>query len=122
IGKTIAYPQFTSGHYFFYYYSKKYNLPVDKIKIKVVPAPETVAAMARGDIDAFFLWEPWPTKAMQLVPGAHMMAWAKDEGLNFSVYIYYSEGLVKDHERALAVTRSLIDATEFCAANPAEAA
>lgn len=122
IGKTIAYPQFTSGHYFFYYYSRKYNLPLDKIKVKVVPAPETVAAMARGDIDAFFLWEPWPTKAMQLVKGAHMLAWAKDEGLNFKVYIYYSEGLVNDRERALAVTRALIEATDYCAANPSEAA
>lgn len=122
IGKTIAYPQFTSGHYFFYYYSNKYHLPMDKIKVKVIPAPETVAAMDRGDIDAFFLWEPWPTKAMQLVKGAHMLAWAKDVGLNFSVYIYYSEGLVNDRERALAVTRALIDATEFCAANPGEAA
>jgi ABC-type nitrate/sulfonate/bicarbonate transport system substrate-binding protein len=122
IGKTIAYPKFTSGHYLFYYYTNKYKLPSDKIKVKVVPAPETVAAMARGDIDAFFLWEPWPTKAMQLVPGAHMLMWAKDEGLDFPVYIYYSQGLVKDEERALAVTRALIDATDFCAAHPEEAA
>jgi NitT/TauT family transport system substrate-binding protein len=122
IGKTIAYPNFSSGHFFFDYYATKYKLPLDKIKVKVVPAPETVVAMDRGDIDAFFLWEPWPTKARELVKGAHVMAWGKDEGLNFSVYIYFSEGLVKDPERARAVMRTLIESTEYCAANPGEAA
>lgn len=122
IGKTISFPPYSGGHYFFYKYSLKHNLPLDQIKVKTVAAPETVPAMARGDIDAFFLWEPWPTKALGLVKGARIMAWGKDEGLNFADYVFFSQSLVNDRERAEAVTRALIDATDYCAANPDEAA
>lgn len=122
IGKTVAFPPYSGGHYFFYMYSLKHNLPLDRIKVKTIAAPETIPALARGDIDAFFLWEPWPTKALELVSGAHIMAWGKDESLNFVDYVYFSQSLVNDRDRALAVTRSLIEATDYCAANPAEAA
>ena len=34
IGRTVAYPRATGGHLYFMRYVKKYNLPVDKIKVK----------------------------------------------------------------------------------------
>ena len=62
IGRTVAYPRATGGHLYFMRYVKKYNLPVDKIKVKFLQAPEMVAALERRDIDAFFLWEPCSTR------------------------------------------------------------
>ena len=65
---------------------RKYNLPLDKIKVKILQAPEMVAALERRDIDAFFLWEPWLAKASQLVEGAHVLARSGDDDvyiLNF---------------------------------------
>jgi ABC-type nitrate/sulfonate/bicarbonate transport system substrate-binding protein len=50
------------------------------------------------------------------------MAWGRDEGLNFTDYVFYSEALVNDRERALAVMRSLIEAADYCAREPAETA
>ena len=84
IGRTVAYPRATGGHLYFMRYVKKYNLPVDKIKVKLMQAPEMVAALERRDIDAFFLWEPWLDKAAQLVQGAKVLAGSGDDGVSRS--------------------------------------
>ena len=81
IGKTVGYPSASAGHYYFGRYAKKYKLPVDQIKVKFLQAPEMVAALEREDIDAFFLWEPWHTKAAALVTGAHVLARSGDDGV-----------------------------------------
>jgi hypothetical protein len=69
VGKTVGYPRASAGHYYFGRYVKKYGLPADQIKVKFLQAPEMVAALERRDIDAFFLWEPWHTKAVALGHG-----------------------------------------------------
>src|SRR5437870_13537637 len=66
IGRTVAYPRATGGPLYFIRYMKKYNLPMHKIKVKLLQAPEMVAAVERRDIDAFFLWQPWLDKTAQL--------------------------------------------------------
>uniref|UniRef100_UPI003100C459 ABC transporter substrate-binding protein n=1 Tax=Neorhizobium sp. EC2-8 TaxID=3129230 RepID=UPI003100C459 len=40
---------------------------IDPSSVKMVPAgpPELPALFARGDIDAFFVWEPWPGLAIK---------------------------------------------------------
>ena len=123
VGKTIGFPRASGGHYYFGRYAKKYKLPMDKIKVKNLQAPEMVAALERRDIDAFFLWEPWHTKAVQLVKGAHVLARSGDDDVyTLTVYNYYSEGLVNDPPRAVAATRALIEATDYCASQQDDAA
>jgi len=102
---------------------KKYNLPMDKIKVKLLQAPEMVAALERRDIDAFFLWQPWLDKAAQLVQGARVLARSGDDGVFIlTSYDYYSQGLIDDPPRAVAATRALMEATDFCTTDPDEAA
>jgi taurine transport system substrate-binding protein len=123
IGRTVAYPRATGGHLYFIRYVKKYNLPVDKIKVKLLQAPEMVAALERRDIDAFFLWQPWLDKAAQLVQGARVLARSGDDNVFIlTSYDYYSQGLIDDPPRAVAATRALIEATDFCATDLDEAA
>jgi taurine transport system substrate-binding protein len=123
IGRTVGYPRATGGHLYFMNYIRKYNLPLDKIKVKTLQAPEMVAALERRDIDAFFLWEPWLTKASQLVEGAHVLARSGDDNVYIlTSYNYYSQGLIDDHPRAVAATKALVEATDFCATNLDEAA
>jgi len=123
IGRTVAYPRATGGHLYFIRYMKKYNLPVDKIKVKLLQAPEMVAALERRDIDAFFLWQPWLDKAAQLVQGARVLARSGDDGVFIlTSYDYYSQGLIDDPPRAAAATRALMEATDFCTTDPDEAA
>jgi taurine transport system substrate-binding protein len=123
VGKTVGYPRASAGHYFFGRYVKKYKLPMDKIKVKFLQAPEMVAALERRDIDAFFLWEPWHTKAVELVNGAHVLARSGDDDVYvLTAYTYYSEGLVNDRPRAVAATQALIEATDYCASHQDDAA
>jgi len=123
ISRTIGYPRASGGHLYFINYARKYNLPVDKIKVKTLQAPEMVAALERRDIDAFFLWEPWLTKAAELVKGAHVMARSGDDNVYIlTSYNYYSQGLLDDRPRAVAATKALMEAADFCASNPDEAA
>jgi taurine transport system substrate-binding protein len=123
IGRTVGYPRATGGHLYFMNYVRKYNLPLDKIKVKTLQAPEMVAALERRDIDAFFLWEPWLTKASQLVEGAHVLARSGDDNVYvLTSYNYFSQGLMDDHPRAIAATKALVEATDFCATHPDEAA
>ncbi|PYM12319.1 MAG: hypothetical protein DMD81_24315 [Candidatus Rokuibacteriota bacterium] len=123
IGKTVGFPRASGGHYYFGRYTKKYKLAADKIKVKFLQAPEMVAALERRDIDAFFLWEPWHTKAVQLVKGAHVLARSGDDDVYvLTVYNYYSEGLINDPPRAIAATKALIEATDYCATQQDDAA
>jgi len=123
IGKTVGFPRASGGHYYFGRYIKKYNLPKDQIKVKNLQAPEMVAALERRDIDAFFLWEPWHTKAIQLVQGTHVLARSGDDDVYIlTSYNYYSQGLIDDPPRAVEATQALIEATEYCATNQEEAA
>jgi len=123
VGKTVGFPRASGGHYYFGRYVKHYKLPVDKIKVKNLQAPEMVAALERRDIDAFFLWEPWHTKATQLVQGAHVLARSGDDNVYIlTSYNYYSHGLIEDQPRAVAATRALIEATEYCATHQEDAA
>ena len=123
IGKTVGFPRASGGHYYFGRYIKKYNLPKDQIKVKNLQAPEMVAALERRDIDAFFLWEPWHTKAIQLVQGTHVLARSGDDDVYIlTSYNYYSQGLIDDLPRAVAATQALMEATEYCATNQEEAA
>ena len=122
IGKTVSFPKYSSGQFLFNRYVKAHNLPIDKIKTVQIAAPEMVAALSRGDIDAFFCWQPWPDKALQLVKGAHVLAWARDLNTSFGTMNYYSKALVEYYELAVAVTKGLIDATDFCQHEPEKTA
>ena len=122
-GKIVGFPRASGGHYYFGRYVKKHRLPADRIKVKNLQAPEMVAALERHDIDAFFLWEPWLTKAVQLVEGAHVLARSGDDNVYvLTLYNYYSQGLINDVPRAVAATRALVEATDYCATHQEDAA
>jgi NitT/TauT family transport system substrate-binding protein len=43
---------------------KNENVPFTKIKVLVLKPPEMIAALDKGEIDAFIAWEPYPAKAV----------------------------------------------------------
>lgn len=112
-GKTVAFPRLTSGHYFFEHFLNHYGLDPDKINIRTVPTAESVAALERGDIDAFFLWEPWNTRAATLVKGARTFAVSKDVGLDFVMYLYFSQGLVDSPDVAERALKAVMDTADW---------
>ena len=53
----------------------------DAVELVSIGAPEWIPALERGDIAAFFGWEPWVTKAQQIVDGAHVLHDGGEDGL-----------------------------------------
>ncbi len=124
VGKKIGYFKVSPGEQFFELYFKKHGLDPKGATLVHIAPPEWIPALARGDIDAFFGWEPWLTKLPTAVPGAHVLARSGDNN------VYTMEfGLVMDQaflaerpavaERALAAVK---DAIDFINAQPKAAA
>jgi NitT/TauT family transport system substrate-binding protein len=124
VGKKIGYFRVSPGEQFFEEYFKKHGLDPKGASLLHIAPPEWLPALARGDIDAFFGWEPWLTKLPAVVPNGHVLARSGDNN------VYTMEfGLVMDKafiaqkpavaERALAAVK---DAVEFIRSNPKETA
>lgn len=121
-GKTVAFPKLTSGHYFYERFLNYHELDAEKIDVRTVPTAESIAAIERGDIDAFFLWEPWNTRAATLVDGARTFAVSKDIGLDFVMYIYFSQGLVDNLDVAERTLKAMMETADWIQENKDEAA
>jgi NitT/TauT family transport system substrate-binding protein len=93
---------------------------IDKLKLNPadytvvhVEAPEMVAALERGNIDAYAVWEPWVTRGLAAVKNTRVL---KDqEGiLEQGVYIYMNLGWAKKNPApAEGFVRALVEATEI---------
>jgi len=124
VGKKIGYFKVSPGEVFFERYFKKHGLDPKGTTLLHIAPPEWLPALARGDIDAFFGWEPWLTKLPSVVPNGHVLARSGDDN------VYRMEfGLVMDKaflaqrpavaERALAAVK---DAVDFINSHPKETA
>ncbi len=78
-----------------------------------VEAPEMLAALERGDIDAFAVWEPWPTRTLMAVKGSKVLATA--EGIYNNInFIYMNRGWIeKNKDTAIKFMRALCEANDL---------
>jgi NitT/TauT family transport system substrate-binding protein len=100
---------------------KKYG--IDPASVQFVPSgpPELPALLARGDIDAFFAWEPWPGIAIK--QGAKTIATSGDVGYSYTMWLAAGGAwLEKNTTAAKAVVAAMVDANKQIAADPAQAA
>lgn len=76
-GKTIATRVGSSGSHFIWAFLRKHGMTEKDVKVLNLDGPAMVAALDRGDIDGFFLWAPYPQRALE-VSGAkvHLLATA----------------------------------------------
>jgi NitT/TauT family transport system substrate-binding protein len=102
---------------------------VDKLKLNPadytivnVEAPEMVAALERGNIDAFAVWEPWPTRALRAIPGTKILL--NNEPIQIvRNFIYMNKAWAQANQEATTrFLRALIEATASIESNPAQAA
>jgi ABC-type nitrate/sulfonate/bicarbonate transport system substrate-binding protein len=92
---------------------KKLNLDPKDYTIVQVEAPEMIAALDRGNIDAFVSWEPWLTRAVGAIPNTKVLQTSRGI-MSPRVYIYLNKGWAdKNQEAAVAFVRSLTQATEL---------
>jgi ABC-type nitrate/sulfonate/bicarbonate transport system substrate-binding protein len=86
--------------------------PADYTQVNV-EAPEMLAAIERGDIDAFAVWEPWPTRTLMSVKGTKVLATAEGVYNNIN-FIYMNRGWIEQN-RATAekFIRALCEANDI---------
>lgn len=121
-GKKIGVARGTGSETFWNAVIKAKKLNPSDYEIVNVEAPEMVAAIERGNIDAFAIWEPWPTRAMQAVKGTQIIATNETIFTNHN-FIYMNKSWIAENEdTSKRFVTSLLEATDFIKANPDKAA
>lgn len=121
-GKIVGIPGKASGaNLFFDLAMKKYEIDPASITFKYLQAPESVAALERGDIDAVAIWEPWPTRAIATVPHIKVIVRSGPDLFPLTQYTYFSQRMVDDPQLAEAALRAIVAAADWIPLNFDEA-
>ncbi len=122
-GKAIGVQRGSGGNYHMVWFLERNKIPQDKVEPKYMAAPDQIAALARGDIAAFFSWEPFLSKAASDVPGAKVFSRSMEDGLSFAGNVVMREDLAKNNKPvAIRIVKGLIAASDWISANVDEAA
>ncbi|MBV6273118.1 ABC transporter substrate-binding protein [Alcaligenaceae bacterium CGII-47] len=99
---------------------KQYGMDPSQIEwVKAAP-PEFPALLARGDVDAYFLWEPWPTRALSV--GGTILLNSGDVGYTYNMLAASTKGwLDANPDQARAIVRALNQACVDIRADPEKA-
>src|SRR6266545_5263635 len=121
-GKKVGVARGSGGEVFWLAMLDKLKLNPADYTVVNVEAPEMVAALERGNIDAYAVWEPWVTRGLAAVKNTKVL---KDqEGiLEQGVYIYMNLGWIrKNPAQAESFMRALVEATDIINKNRKRAA
>jgi NitT/TauT family transport system substrate-binding protein len=111
-GKKVGIARGSGGEVFWLAMIAKLKLNPADYTVVNVEAPEMVAALERGNIDAYAVWEPWVTRGLAAVKNTKVL---KDqEGiLEQGVFIYMNQGWIKKNPAAaVSFVGALADATD----------
>ena len=111
-GKKIGVARGSGGEVFWLALIDKLKLNAADYTVVNVEAPEMVAALERGNIDAYAVWEPWVTRGLAAVKNTKIL---KDQEniLEQGVYIYMNLGWIKKNpEQAEGFVKALVEATD----------
>ena len=111
-GKKVGVARGSGAEVFWLAMIEKLKLNPADYTVVNVEAPEMVAALERGNIDAYAVWEPWVTRGLAAVKNTKVL---KDqEGiLEQGVYIYMNLGWIrKNPAHAESFMRALVEATD----------
>jgi ABC-type nitrate/sulfonate/bicarbonate transport system substrate-binding protein len=121
-GKKIGIDNNSSSLSFWLALVKTLNLnPKDYTLVQVEP-PEMVAALERGDIDAFGTWEPWVTRALESISNTKNL----HDNAGIIVprdYVWMNRGwMAKNPQATGAFMKSMVEATAYLQTHRHEAA
>lgn len=121
-GKKLGVSRGTGSEVFWNATVKQLQLNPTDYKIVQVEAPEMVAAIERGDIDAFSGWEPWVTRTLLAVPNTKVLHDAKGM-VGTRIYIYINKGWAeKNPDAAVRFMKSIVEATDLMNTDPKQSA
>jgi len=122
-GKTVATQFGTSPELHMRRYFEHYGLDASRITVKNVQFPDLLPALAKGDIQAFFAFDPHLTRAAREVPNATVFHRSGEDNVFFlRTYLGASESVVSDPKLAQALVCGVVKAGEWTNAHRREAA
>ena len=112
-GKKVGIARGSGGEVFWLAMIDRLKLNPADYTVVNVEAPEMVAALERGNIDAYAVWEPWVTRGLAAIKNTKVLR--TQEGiLEQGVYVYMNRGWIqKNPAPAEAFIRALADATDL---------
>jgi len=118
-GKKVAMAQGSGGsHLWFETYAKAKGIAnVQRVWLQ---PQEQVIAFSRKEVDAVAIWFPWASKAIEVRPGARILAKDSDIGFVNDTPIVFGKRLMANPQASRAILKALVDADEFLATNRRE--
>jgi ABC-type nitrate/sulfonate/bicarbonate transport system substrate-binding protein len=111
-GKKVGIAMGTGSEIFWRRLIEKDKLNPADYTLVNVEAPEMLAAIERGDIDGFAVWEPWPTRTLMSVKGTKILQDA-DGIYNNINFIYMNRGWIEQNRTtAEKFMRALVEAND----------
>ncbi len=99
----------------------KYGIDPKSVELIKAGPPEFPALLARGDVDGYFLWEPWPTNGIK--QGGKILLTSGDVGYTYNMWLSANGAWLTGHQtEAKAVLGALAEACEIVRADPAKGA
>lgn len=122
LGKKVATLPGTNSDYFMYKFFEKYKIPLDQVKIANMSPPDMIVNLTKGDLDAYFAWEPHiyfgkrelGDKVVEFPPGELYQG--------FNTFNMPGEFARKNPNTVRAVIRGLLASEKWTRAHPDEAA
>lgn len=121
-GKKIATLPGTNSDYFMHVFLEKNGLNPKDVQIVSLPPPEMVSSLIRGDIDAYFAWEPHIFFAKKEL-GDNSIIFEPKELYNGTANIIMKRDFVKNNpETVKKLIKALLKSEEFVRNNRKRAA
>jgi NitT/TauT family transport system substrate-binding protein len=99
----------------------KYGIDPKSVELVKAGPPEFPALLARGDVDGYFLWEPWPTNGVK--EGGKVLFTSGDVGYAYNMWLSTTGPWLASHQAdAKAILAALADACAIVRADPAKGA
>lgn len=117
-GKKVALALGTASETLWGAIIKEYDLDGDSVQIINLQPPEMVAALARGDIDAYVAWEPWASKTVLGFPDTHIL---RDGAglLTDGTFIYMNRKWIDENkDAATRFMQAMVETTAFIVEQP----
>lgn len=80
IGKKLGVVQGTTPEYVWKLFLQQNHILPSQVQMVYAPPPELTTALAQGQIDAMYIWQPWPYKATQLSNSVRIYQHSRDVG------------------------------------------
>jgi ABC-type nitrate/sulfonate/bicarbonate transport system substrate-binding protein len=120
--RTMGYVPGSLSHYAAFRLLDFFRVPRTSVKFVAGGPPEMPALLARGDIDAFVIWEPWPTRALDLDAGKVLFR-TKRFRYSYTFFILAGGNWFQGHQaQARSYVRALNEAARRTERDPDTAA